>query len=236
LPENVRLSYDGLQFEGAEFDGLWWRSSVNRRVDCKIWESAASAAAVTSAIFDGVHRGHQDIPTERRALRGKRARWQPCSLFIPPGARPEAQKAPLCSYARRELAGLRFTGSRRSTGTLFDEKPAQTERRDFVNRFLVGRLAGEHGAVRRNFRFGHAQAGDVSCLNGLGQRWIRGRYSPSRLCSYRRERNHHFQHGDSKGGLRGSHGRCGGYDGKAFFARGRNSEGTGMDASLWYRT
>lgn len=130
-------------------------------------------SVVTVGVFDGVHRGHQQLIS--RAVERGRERDLPTVLvtFDPHPAelvRPGSHPARLTSLRRRaELVaelGVEAFCVLPFTPTLAHMPPAE-----FVHEVLVERLHAADVVVGSNFRFGHRAAGDVAMLTQLGQRF-----------------------------------------------------------------
>jgi riboflavin kinase/FMN adenylyltransferase len=128
---------------------------------------------VTVGVFDGVHRGHQQLI--KRAVELAHEQGLPSLLltFDPHPAevvRPGTHPAQLTTLRRRaelvEQLGvdvfcvLPFT-------TELSRMPAD----EFVHEILVERLHTASIVVGDNFRFGHRAAGNVALLGRLGQRF-----------------------------------------------------------------
>ncbi|KGI81864.1 riboflavin kinase [Actinopolyspora erythraea] len=128
---------------------------------------------VTIGVFDGMHRGHQQLIGE--AVRRARERGLPCVLvtFDPHPAevvRPGSHPAQLTTLQRRaELAEqlgvdvfcvLPFTLE-------LSRMPAD----EFVHEIIVDRLHAAVVVVGENFTFGHKAAGNIDLLHTLGQRF-----------------------------------------------------------------
>ncbi len=130
-------------------------------------------SVVTVGVFDGVHRGHQEL-ISLAVLRG-RERGLPTVLvtFDPHPAeviRPGSHPARLTSLRRRAelVEGL---GVDAFCVLPFTPELARTEAAEFAHAVLVERLHAAAVVVGRNFRFGHRAAGDVPLLAELGQRF-----------------------------------------------------------------
>jgi riboflavin kinase/FMN adenylyltransferase len=128
-------------------------------------------SVVTIGVFDGVHRGHQQIIAT--AVAAATAAGLPSvvvtfdphpSEVVRPGSRP----ASLTSLDRRGelVAALGIDG--------FCVQPFTTgfaaqSPQDFAQDLLVGRLHAAHVVVGENFRFGFKAAGDTALLTTLGK-------------------------------------------------------------------
>ncbi|MEJ3657660.1 bifunctional riboflavin kinase/FAD synthetase [Actinomycetes bacterium KLBMP 9759] len=130
-------------------------------------------SVVTIGVFDGVHRGHQQLIS--RAVERSRERGVPCVLitFDPHPAeviRPGSHPARLTTLRRRadlvEELGVGAFCVLPFTVELSRMQPAE-----FAHQVLVERLHAADVVVGRNFTFGHKAAGDVTMLTQLGQRF-----------------------------------------------------------------
>lgn len=130
-------------------------------------------SVVTIGIFDGVHRGHQQLID--RAVAIGRARGLPTVLltFDPHPSelvRPGSHPARLTSLARRaELVAERGVDAfcvLPFTAELSRRSPAE-----FVHEVLVEDLHTAVVVVGENFTFGHRAEGDVATLVELGRRF-----------------------------------------------------------------
>lgn len=130
-------------------------------------------SVVTIGVFDGVHRGHQQLIA--RAVDRGRERGIPTVLvtFDPHPAevvRPGSHPARLTSLRRRadlveELGVAAFCV------LPFTSQLARTPPAEFAHEVLVERLHAAAVVVGRNFRFGHRAEGDVPMLTTLGERF-----------------------------------------------------------------
>jgi riboflavin kinase/FMN adenylyltransferase len=130
-------------------------------------------SVVTVGVFDGVHRGHQQLIG--RAVGRARERGLPAVLvtFDPHPAevvRPGSHPARLTTLPRRAdlVAEL---GIDAFCVLPFTPELARTEPAEFVHEVLVERLHAADVVVGRNFTFGHRAAGDVTLLTELGRRF-----------------------------------------------------------------
>ncbi|HEY2793414.1 MAG TPA: bifunctional riboflavin kinase/FAD synthetase [Micromonosporaceae bacterium] len=141
------------------------------------WRGFAAApsgwgrSVVTIGVYDGVHRGHQQIiryAVERAAALGVASvvvTFDPHpSEVVRPGSHPAvlteaARKASLIeSLGVDVLCVVQFTPA-------FSQLPAEA----FVHDVLVENLHASAVVVGENFRFGHRAAGDVALLRSLGR-------------------------------------------------------------------
>ena len=130
-------------------------------------------SVVTVGVFDGVHRGHQQLIS--RAVTRGRERGLPAVLvtFDPHPAelvRPGSHPARLTSLRRRAdlVAEL---GVEAFSVLPFTVELSRMPPAEFVHEVLVDRLHAADVVVGRNFRFGHRAAGDIDLLTQLGQRF-----------------------------------------------------------------
>ena len=126
---------------------------------------------VTIGVFDGVHRGHQQIV--RRAVERARDALLPSvvvtfdphpSEVVRPGSHP-AVLTPL----RRKADLLAELGVDVLCVLPFTSEFSRLDPAEFVHLVLVERLHASAVVVGENFRFGHRAAGDVELLRTLGR-------------------------------------------------------------------
>ncbi len=130
-------------------------------------------SVVTVGVFDGMHRGHQQLVG--RAVERGRERELPVVVvtFDPHPAelvRPGSHPAQLTSLRRRADLAAEL-GVDAFCVLPFTPELARTEPSAFAHHVLVERLHAAVVVVGRNFRFGHRAAGDVALLSELGQRF-----------------------------------------------------------------
>ncbi len=130
-------------------------------------------SVVTVGVFDGVHRGHQQLIG--RAVQRGQERGLPAVVvtFDPHPAelvRPGSHPARLTTLSRRAdlVADL---GVEAFCVLPFTAELSRTEPPEFVHEVLVERLHAADVVVGRNFTFGHRAAGDVAMLTRLGERF-----------------------------------------------------------------
>ncbi|HJQ44671.1 MAG TPA: bifunctional riboflavin kinase/FAD synthetase [Jatrophihabitantaceae bacterium] len=128
---------------------------------------------VTIGVFDGVHRGHAEIIG--RAVARARERGIPSVLitFVPhpsevvrPGTHP-----PVLTTIVRRAELVEELGVDVFCALPFTLELSQMAPDEFAHVALVERLHAADVIVGENFHFGHKAAGDVSLLEGLGQRF-----------------------------------------------------------------
>ena len=130
-------------------------------------------SVVTVGVFDGVHRGHQQLIAS--AVAAGRARGLPTVLttFDPHPAeviRPGSHPARLTGLRRRAdlVAEL---GVDAFLVLPFTPEFARRTPAEFAHEVLVESLHAAAVLVGRNFTFGHRAAGDVATLTELGSRF-----------------------------------------------------------------
>lgn len=145
------------------------------RVD--IWYSLSQIPAgfgpsvVTIGVFDGLHRGHQQLinrtVTRARDTGAKSVMVtfdpHPVSVFLP-------ERAPLAvSTLDGRLALARQMGIDAVVVIDFTRELSGLSPRDYVQELLVNALHARHVVVGENFTFGAAAAGTPQVLTGLGE-------------------------------------------------------------------
>lgn len=130
-------------------------------------------SVITVGVFDGVHRGHQEIIG--KAVTAAREADLPSVVvtFDPHPAevvRPGSHPAQLTSLERRgEL--VEELGVDGFCVLPFTREFSQLAPESFVHDLLVGGLHAAHVVVGENFRFGHKAAGDTDLLRELGAKF-----------------------------------------------------------------
>lgn len=142
-----------------------------------VWYSPAEvpddlgATVVTIGVFDGVHRGHQEV-VGRAAARARRLGVPLVAVTFDPNpivvVRPGAV-APLLVPVARRVELLRGIGADHVFVLLFDRERSQQRAEDFVDEIVVELLHAKAVVVGTDFRFGHRAAGDVALLERLGK-------------------------------------------------------------------
>ena len=121
-------------------------------------------SVVVIGVFDGVHKGHQDVLARAKALAGDEKVIaltfdpHPASIFAP-------DRAPtmLTTLADRvEL--LKIHNADQVAVMKFNEKFAAMSPEDFVETVLVNQLHASTVIVGKNFTYGHKAAGNVDTL------------------------------------------------------------------------
>jgi phosphoribosyl 1,2-cyclic phosphate phosphodiesterase len=195
---NVHLAYDGLELEVAP-ERAEAGSSAHRDAravpppppvglentevnqvkvfySAEAWHQSYAASGRGSVLaignYDGIHLGHQAIlraDVERAHESGAVAT---ALTFDPPPLkllRPEAAPLRLSTNEQR-MEWFGAVGLETAVVLPFTHELAQLSPVDFVEKILVEHLCVKTVLVGENFRFGHAQGGDVRLLRELGQR------------------------------------------------------------------
>ena len=117
--------------------------------------------SIAIGIFDGVHRGHQQILAEA-AKHGPVTVLtfdpHPTSIFA-----PERTPTALTSLQER-IDLLKQNGAQEVVVIAFTKDFANKSPDEFIKEILVNRLAATHVTVGSNFTFGHKAAGNVQYL------------------------------------------------------------------------
>jgi riboflavin kinase/FMN adenylyltransferase len=122
--------------------------------------------SIAIGIFDGVHRGHQQILAEA-AKHGPVTVLtfdpHPTSIFA-----PERTPTALTSLQER-IDLLKQNGAQEVVVIAFTREFANKSPDEFINEILVNRLAATHVTVGSNFTFGYKAAGNVEYLTEHAQ-------------------------------------------------------------------
>jgi len=119
-------------------------------------------------VFDGVHRGHQAVIAQARALAGAgevvALTFDPHPLAV---LAPESMPDMLMSIDDR-VEALTGAGVDSVVIVPFTEDLSNQSPREFVEEFVVGRAGADVVVVGENFRFGRGASGDIQTLRELG--------------------------------------------------------------------
>lgn len=130
-------------------------------------------SVVTVGVFDGVHRGHQQLIAA--AVAGARVRGLPAVLItfdphpaevVRPGSHP-----PRLTSLRRRADLVAELGVDAFLVLPFTTEFARLSPGEFAHEVLVEHLHTAAVVVGRNFTFGHRAAGNVAVLTELGRRF-----------------------------------------------------------------
>lgn len=126
-------------------------------------------AVVTIGVFDGVHRGHQALLGEARALADERGlplvvlTFDPHPKSVVSGHHPRS----LATLADR-VALLRTHGADEVIVLPFTPELAALSAAEFIDLVLRQQVHASVVVVGSNFRFGHRAAGDINALRAAG--------------------------------------------------------------------
>ncbi|MFF0579657.1 bifunctional riboflavin kinase/FAD synthetase [Streptosporangium saharense] len=130
-------------------------------------------SVVTIGVFDGVHRGHQQMVARAVALAGRLGLPSVVVTFDPhpeevvrPGTHP-----PRLTTARHRTELLAGLGVDAVCVLPFTLDFSHMSPDEFVQTVLVDRLHAAGVVVGENFRFGHKASGDVETLQTLGEKY-----------------------------------------------------------------
>lgn len=130
-------------------------------------------SVVTIGVFDGVHRGHQQIigHAVRRArdagLNSVVVTFDPHPAeVVHPGSHPAMLTTP-----RRKAELIEEVGADALCVLPFTPAFSRLSAEEFVHDVLVEHLHAAAVVVGKNFRFGHRAAGDTALLTALGHRF-----------------------------------------------------------------
>ncbi|WP_073459765.1 bifunctional riboflavin kinase/FAD synthetase [Pseudonocardia thermophila] len=130
-------------------------------------------SVVTIGVFDGVHRGHQELIGHAVARARERSLPSVLITFDPHPAeviRPGTHPARLTSLRRRaELVAE--LGIDAFCVLPFTLELSRMDPATFAHEVLVDRLHAAEVVVGKNFTFGHKASGDVATLTELGRRF-----------------------------------------------------------------
>lgn len=134
------------------------------------WQVAAAGTAVAIGVFDGVHRGHQEVMADltehahREGLVPVALTFDPHPLeFLAPDGAPDLLTTVEQRHALLAAIGVEIVG------VLPFLEIRDLDPRAFVTEILVLRLRARTIAVGENFRFGRDRGGDPGLLTSLGR-------------------------------------------------------------------
>ncbi|MFF3671261.1 bifunctional riboflavin kinase/FAD synthetase [Microtetraspora malaysiensis] len=130
-------------------------------------------SVVTIGVFDGVHRGHQQMVARAVDMAAKLGLPSVAITFDPhpdevvrPGSHP-----PLLTDTRRRAELLMSLGVDAVCVMPFTVEFSRMSPDEFVQTTLVDRLHAAGVVVGENFRFGHKASGDLETLRTLGEKY-----------------------------------------------------------------
>ena len=121
-------------------------------------------SVVVIGVFDGVHKGHQDILTRAKALAGDE---KVIALTFDP--HPASIVAPdrtptLLTILTDRIELLKIHNADQVAVIKFTSEFATMSPEDFVNKILIEQLGATKVVVGKNFTYGHKAAGNVTTL------------------------------------------------------------------------
>ncbi|HEY5266365.1 MAG TPA: bifunctional riboflavin kinase/FAD synthetase [Acidimicrobiales bacterium] len=127
-------------------------------------------SVVAIGVFDGLHRGHQEVIARLVTLAKDYGTLATVVTFDPSPAMFFAPtKAPrLVATLGQRLEGLEALGVDQVVVLTFDATLANESARDFIQRVLVGQLRTRGVVVGEDFHFGHQRQGNVALLEEVG--------------------------------------------------------------------
>ncbi len=142
-----------------------------RVIDADEWR-ASSPRVVAIGVFDGLHRGHQQVLVEVRALTGASDAAATVVTFDPhPATVLDPPHAPrLIGTIGQRIEGMARLGVDQVRVVRFDHTLASESAEEFIERVLVAQLRVRDVVVGEDFRFGHERRGDVALLRSYGER------------------------------------------------------------------
>ena len=121
-------------------------------------------SVVVIGVFDGVHKGHQDVLTRAKAIAGDEKVIaltfdpHPASIFAP-------DRAPtLLTILTDRIELLKIHNADQVAVIKFTPEFATMSPEDFVNKILIEQLGARKVVVGKNFTYGHKAAGNVTTL------------------------------------------------------------------------
>ncbi len=136
-------------------------------------EPISRRTAVSIGAYDGVHRGHQLLLQQLRAMATVQDLDTVVVTFDQHPARVvRPESAPLLlTDLDQKLELLASTGVDHTLVLKFDAVRAQESASDFVTEVLVERLGAKLVVVGEDFHFGHQRQGNVALLDEMGARY-----------------------------------------------------------------
>ncbi|MSY36549.1 MAG: adenylyltransferase/cytidyltransferase family protein, partial [Actinobacteria bacterium] len=121
-------------------------------------------SVVVIGVFDGVHKGHQDVLNRAKALAGDEKIIaltfdpHPASIFAP-------DRAPtMLTILTDRIELLKIHNADQVAVIKFTSEFATMSPEDFVNKILIEQLHASTVIVGANFTYGHKAAGNVTTL------------------------------------------------------------------------
>lgn len=129
-------------------------------------------SVVAVGVFDGVHRGHQEILASARAHGRELGLPVVVVTFDPHPQRVLRGVAPpVLTPVERRVELMDSLGADAVCVLPFNEELSSLSAEEFVQRVLVDRLGTAAVVVGEDFRFGHRAAGNLAVLAELGEKY-----------------------------------------------------------------
>jgi len=127
-------------------------------------------SVVAIGVFDGLHRGHQEVIARLVALAKDLGTLATVVTFDPSPAMffAPARAPRLVATLDQRLEGLEELGVDEVLVLTFDATLANESAREFIQRVLVGQLRTRAVVVGEDFHFGHQRQGNVALLELVG--------------------------------------------------------------------
>ena len=131
--------------------------------------------AIALGIFDGVHRGHQELFKITKALAKEDKLFSMAYTFHPhPAAILNPKLAPhLIESVETRISQIEAEGIEGTLVEPFDAQFATINAAEFIDHILVEQVGVKHIVVGQGFRFGAGQKGDVDLLIKKGKKQLR---------------------------------------------------------------
>lgn len=141
----------------------------NRTEGVELFYPAVVHSAVIIGNLDGVHRGHQAVLQQARAIADARGLSAVVLTFDPhPSQVLRGFTPPRLATLERRVELLRRHGADEVVIEPFTSELAALTPERFVKELLVGRLGAKAVVVGEDFRFGAKRAGDLEAMRAFG--------------------------------------------------------------------
>ena len=149
------------------------RGCDNERSDAgEVFYPAPVQSAVIIGNLDGVHRGHQAVLRQARAIAEARGLLTLVLTFDPhPSEVLRGSAPPRLATLERRIELLRRHGADEVIVEPFTKEFAALTPERFAQELLVDRLGAKAVVVGENFRFGAKRAGDLAALRSFGAKY-----------------------------------------------------------------
>lgn len=130
----------------------------------------AKSSVVAIGVFDGVHRGHQDLISRAKDIATSKSTPLIAVTFDPHPRSVVGSNPPLALASLDfRLTLLERCGVDATLVLLFTKELATLSPDEFLKQVLVEHLHAHHVVVGDNFRFGHKASGDINFLRKFGE-------------------------------------------------------------------